>query len=198
MFKINTDINNIWFSSDHHFNHINILKYENRPFSSIEEHDSALIENWNKNVKNTDIVFYAGDIYLGNNKDYLRKILYSLNGKIYYVFGNHDTLVRKDILTQERFKTHGDYLEISINKKYNITISHYAMKVWNKRHYGSWSLYGHSHGNLGEDDSRSMDIGIDAVYKRLGQKIENYRPINFNEVHEIMKTRENKPVDHHI
>jgi len=198
MFKINTDINNIWFSSDHHFGHENILKYENRPFENIYTHDEVLIKNWNNYVKKDDIVFYNGDIFLGKDRNYLRKILYSLHGKIHYIFGNHDKIIRKDLLCQERFESCGDYSEVNINKEYNIVLMHYAMRVWNKRHYGAWQLFGHSHGNLQEDSSRSMDIGIDCAYKRLDGKIEDYRPISFTEVYDIMKAKENFPVDHHV
>ena len=46
---------NIWVTSDLHFGHKNIIKYENRPFKDIEEMDKAIIELWNKTVKKDDL-----------------------------------------------------------------------------------------------------------------------------------------------
>ena len=53
----------IWFTSDLHFNHLNILKYEpkSRPFENVAEMNEALIKNWNDRVKPEDTVFVLGD-----------------------------------------------------------------------------------------------------------------------------------------
>jgi calcineurin-like phosphoesterase family protein len=206
--KINYDENKIWFSSDHHFAHKNIIKYEKRPFGyfegiqdisdeQIQLHDMALINNWNNNVKKDDIVFYCGDLFMGKCRNYLRDILDILNGKIYYIFGNHDQILRKNLDLQKRFVFCGDYLEIDINKKTYITLTHYAMRIWNRRHYGSWNLFGHSHNNLPDNNDRSMDIGIDAIYAKTNN-IKDFRPISYLEVKEILKDRTNIPMDHHI
>lgn len=83
-------MNNVWMVSDTHFSHKNILKYEAeaRPFSSIEEHDEVLIENWNKCVKKNDTIWHLGDVGFGANN--LERILPRLNGNKRLVLGNHD------------------------------------------------------------------------------------------------------------
>ena len=48
----------LWFTSDTHFNHENILKFCNRPFKDITEHDQKLIENWNSKISPDDTVFH--------------------------------------------------------------------------------------------------------------------------------------------
>jgi len=86
-------MNNIYFCSDIHFGHRRGFLYEPRGFISIEEHDAAIIENWNKVVKYNDCVFLLGDLMLNNNENGIKK-LNMLNGTIYYIRGNHDSNAR--------------------------------------------------------------------------------------------------------
>ena len=51
----------LYFTSDHHFWHTNIIQYCNRPFVSIEEMNEVLIQNWNDLVLPEDEVYYLGD-----------------------------------------------------------------------------------------------------------------------------------------
>ena len=80
--------------SDTHFNHENILKYCNRPFSSIKEMNDNIITNWNNIVQKDDIVYHLGDFFLGSKFD-LKDIVQRLNGQIYLIRGNHDHLTVK-------------------------------------------------------------------------------------------------------
>ena len=80
---------NIWFTADHHFGHLNIIKYCNRPFSSVEEMDAEMIRRWNEKVEPRDSVFHLGDFTL-NGFEYAEKIFASLNGYIWLVPGHHD------------------------------------------------------------------------------------------------------------
>lgn len=82
----------IWFTSDLHFNHLNILKYEpeSRPFADIYEMNRTLIDNWNMVVKPSDIVYVLGDFMMGSVEEG-RKCIEQLNGEIILIRGNHDT-----------------------------------------------------------------------------------------------------------
>ena len=82
----------IYFTSDCHFNHNNILKYEpeTRPFNTIEEMNETIIANWNNVVKPEDTVYVLGDMFMGA-LDSIEPILNRLNGTIKLVRGNHDT-----------------------------------------------------------------------------------------------------------
>lgn len=75
--------------SDTHFGHAKIIDYCNRPFSSVEEMDEAMIKNWNETVSNNDTVLHLGDFGLGN-KEYIASIVKRLNGKKILILGNHD------------------------------------------------------------------------------------------------------------
>jgi len=91
-----------------------------------------------------------------------------------------------------------------------IWLSHYAHRVWNKSHHGVFHLFAHSHNSLPDDpNSLSFDVGVDATAARLSglpsgktvvagtTKPEDYRPISFDEVVEIMSKKTFKPLDHH-
>ena len=87
-------MSNTFFASDTHFGHKNIItpKFEmaNRPFKTIEEHDEALIENWNSVVQPRDRVFHLGDFSLGRSRQKLIVIGKRLNGYIFLMMANHD------------------------------------------------------------------------------------------------------------
>jgi len=84
-----------FFTSDTHFGHQNIIKYANRPFSSVKEMDEVLIAKWNNKVKSTDTVYFLGDFCFkrcaeapdGFPFEYYRT---KLNGSIVFIQGNHD------------------------------------------------------------------------------------------------------------
>jgi calcineurin-like phosphoesterase family protein len=79
----------IYFTSDTHFNHSNILNYCSRPWSTVEEMNEGLIKNWNEVVNPGDTVYHLGDFAMGNRK-LIPEILARLNGRIILVRGNHD------------------------------------------------------------------------------------------------------------
>jgi calcineurin-like phosphoesterase family protein len=81
----------IWFTSDTHYGHKNIIKYCGRPFADTDEMDEAMIARWNEVVSPKDYVFHLGDFAMGPNQNErvpaLRK---RLNGGITLILGNHD------------------------------------------------------------------------------------------------------------
>jgi calcineurin-like phosphoesterase family protein len=173
----------IFFSSDHHFGHANILKYCNRPFKDVEEMDRVLVDNWNSVVTNKDIVYHLGDFSFGPAPLYLNQ----LNGTKYFVRGNHEkplvnALGNKDIPYIRHLK---------IESYPEIVISHFAMRVWNKSHFGSYHLFGHSHGRL-EPYKRSVDIGIDSHWI-TGKK--EFRPFSCEEVCSFLEKREGEKLE---
>ena len=173
----------IYFTSDTHFGHNNNIKYSNRPFQSILEHDEILIENWNNIVKPGDDIYHLGDVGLCS-KQYLISILERLNGNKFLILGNHDYKYKNLLQKYFIFIKDIHILEIKKNDIYpivNIILCHYAMQVWPKSHFGSWSLYGHSHGGLQEDDNlMSFDVGVDCW---------EYKPISLLQVCEKMKQK---------
>jgi len=185
-------MSNIWFTSDTHFGHANIIKYCNRPFKNCYEHDEALIANWNHVVGPQDHIYHLGDFGFGS-KGYMIQILNRLHGLIFFVKGNHDKAVKKDEVSAY-FQWMKDYYELPIqdkemNHKHKIVLCHYAFEVWNKKHFGAWHLHGHSHGSLQSPDYMArLDVGVD---------VHGYTPVSYQKVKEIMTRKVFKPIDKH-
>lgn len=83
-------MDNIYFSSDLHLGHNREFVVDERGFESVEDHDAAIVNNWNSTVDKSDEVYLLGDLMLGDVENGLR-LLKTLNGKIHIVRGNHDT-----------------------------------------------------------------------------------------------------------
>jgi len=81
----------IWLISDEHYFHRNVCKLSKRPFSSLEEMHEALISNFNKKVKPSDLTIHLGDFCFGSTGKY-KEILEKLNGKHILILGNHDSV----------------------------------------------------------------------------------------------------------
>ena len=85
-----------FFTSDQHFGHANILKYESknrinqwgRPFRSVDEMDEYLIDRWNESVNHTDEVYVLGDFSF--KRSFMEEYLPLLNGRKFLIVGNHD------------------------------------------------------------------------------------------------------------
>jgi calcineurin-like phosphoesterase family protein len=99
---------NIWFTSDTHFGHANIIEYSHRPFKSVSHMNEALIENWNAVVGEDDTIFHLGDVAMGPWEKW-DEILTRLNGYKVLVVGNHDRIFKGMSTRQnERFASHYD------------------------------------------------------------------------------------------
>jgi calcineurin-like phosphoesterase family protein len=181
-----------YFTSDSHFGHQRIIEYCDRPFKSVEEMNQSIIQRWNSKVGENDTLYFLGDWALGGGfksaGEKARFYREKINCKnIYLIWGNHDHS-REDNLFKSQFVNCQDMMEINVDGKH-ITLCHYALKVWNKSHHGSWHLYGHSHGTLPDDpNSLSFDCGVDC---------HNFYPLNVKEINAIMDKKEWKSVDHH-
>jgi len=171
----------IYFISDTHFNHKNILEYEHRPFSSIEEHDNLIINNWNQVVKPDDTVFHLGDFCFGDNEQ-AKEYFLRLNGHIYLIYNrfHHDRHWKKQDIYWGKSNHLVYFLEpiylFTHNEKILI-LSHYPQYIWDRKHYGSWHLFGHSQIDSIPDSIFCMNVSVTKI---------KYCPISFDEVEEIM------------
>lgn len=179
------DGSKVYFTSDTHFNHTNIIGFCNRPFKDVNEMNETLIANWNRVVGADDIVFHLGDFCFGNSTEWT-SILNRLNGKIYLILGNHDIQNLKRgccdgfeaILMQM-------YIEIG---KQTIYLNHCPFLCYGGAYKDTWQLFGHVH-------TRENNTGIDAPRLHMlfptqydvGVDNNNFTPVSFNQVKAIIQ-----------
>ena len=176
-----------FITSDIHFEHKNIIEYSNRPFSSVEEMNDKIINNWNNIVPHDGRVYFVGDFCLSRPESF-KRIRNRLNGSICLIKGNHDKINGEQAKLFEWVKDyHSDNYEDEDRTK--IIMCHYAFRVWDKSHFGSVNFFGHSHGSLPDLGNRQFDVGID--------NNSNYEPWNIGELMKIMMARPIHKVDHH-
>lgn len=189
-FKINSDPDHIWFTSDTHFGHSNILKFCNRPFTNIKEHDEVLINNWNAIVQPNDTVFHLGDFAFAS-PGYIREVVSRLNGNITLIIGNHDWK-NLNQSTLELFNKTAQQLYIQINGR-KVLLNHYPMLcfagTYRRDEDRVYQLFGHVHSGpnaiIGEDLPRLEYLFNNCQYD-VGVDNNNFRPISFTEVDNIL------------
>ena len=132
----------VYFISDLHFGHKNILTYDNRPFKTIEEHDNALVKNWNNTISNDDEVYILGDISWHNATKTI-EIVKSLNGIKHLIVGNHDKNLIKNKEFNSLFAEITNYKELYLSNSKGIVLCHVPILFFNKHQSGWFHLYGH-------------------------------------------------------
>jgi calcineurin-like phosphoesterase family protein len=183
----------IFFTSDHHFSHNNIIRYCQRPFSSVEEMDQEMIHRWNETVAPEDTVYYLGDFSLSLKP--VESVTPLLHGKKLLIMGNHDVCHPfnkkraargREVYFKSGFESlelessieiagrtvllhHLPYLNPSVTDKYGSTYDPYRPKD-----KGQWLLCGHVHQNWLQQE-RMINVGVDVwdFYPVPITKIEN-------------------------
>ncbi len=157
---------NVWLISDTHFYHKNIIGYCRRPFVDVYEMNNYIINEWNKWVKEKDVVYFLGDLVNSRNNKMTRHVLKRLNGHIKIIKGNHDR--------------YGAPYDILKYRNTNFLLIHNPLDI-NKIGYikFDWTIHGHKHNN----DLRNYPF-INTKNKTINVSIEltSYRPINIGEL----------------
>ena len=181
----------IWFTSDLHVDHANIIKFCNRPWT-FENQREELITRWNSRVGLIDDVYHLGDFMFTGSKgvDRALDIIKELNGNITFIRGNHDQdglweLIERANLPHVKEICH--YKEITIERN-KVCLFHFPLETWNKAHHGAWHLHGHSHGSM-KPRGKRLDVGID--------NHPDHQVFSLAEIKIHMAKQEFQIVDHH-
>ena len=185
------DAEKMFFTSDTHFQHENIIKYCKRPFKNVEENDEEIIRRWNEKVPEDGIVFHLGDVAFGNPK-HVDEILHQLNGKIYLVIGNHDW---RHVVTDHkwRFEEITQQINMKIGKRH-IILNHYPMLAFSGAWRGvdaTYQLFGHVHTSPYTDeglDQQRMKYLFTSQYD-VGVDNNDFAPVSWKEVDQIINNQ---------
>ena len=178
----------VWFTSDTHFGHENIIRFCGRPFKNAAEMNEELIRRWNATVPEDGIVFHLGDFCCGGSKKW-NEIMYRLNGRIYLILGNHDMKnIRQGYMG--RFEHVTQQMCIRVGGQ-SIILNHNPFLAYGGAYRDVWQLFGHVHSGprstTGLDHSRlkylfplQYDVGVDN---------NDFRPVSFWEVKEKIEAQ---------
>ena len=167
----------VFFTSDNHFGHANIIKYCNRPYLSTEDMDEDLIDRWNKRVGQNDTVFITGDMIFrlnGNPEELLEK----LKGKKHLIIGNHDSYWMKHVNLNKYFQSVNSYLETT-DGQHRLIFSHYPMLSWNHQRK-SYMIHGHIHNDTSMDYWPMIKARDNLL--NAGVDVNNFEPVSLEEL----------------
>lgn len=178
---------NVWFTSDTHFYHKNIVVIgKGRPWDDSDAMNEGLVEGWNASVARSDRVYHLGDFSFGN-KAQTDEVIRRLNGQIHVVRGNHDSGLDR---FADRFASYQTYKEIKLNEQ-RLVLFHYPIHSWHNAHHGALHLHGHCHGGLPDNGSPRMDVGVDThdytpwhadeVFDRLLPRVGSWLPGDYHD-----------------
>jgi calcineurin-like phosphoesterase family protein len=147
--------------------------------------DFYLIKNWNDRVHGNDAVYFLGDLSFHSVGKTI-EIVKRLNGKKYWIVGNHDQKLKKNTELVSLFEWVKDIETIYIQDpeahkgRYKVVLSHYPMLSWDGSSHGSIHLHGHSHGTCQHPSKFAIDVGVDCF---------KYAPVSFDEIKNKIKEK---------
>lgn len=180
----------IFFTSDLHFGHENVIRFDNRPFNTVEEMDEEMIKRWNAKVGKGDIVYVLGDFIWKAATNEAVSIIRRLNGQIILIKGNHDRFLH-NAAAKKALAGIKDYDDICVTLEDGTTrrciLSHYFIPFYNGHRYQAIHLHGHSH--FTEESAEEVRIttelnekGYDLKIYNVGCMYWNYTPVTLDEI----------------
>ena len=166
----------IYFTADTHFGHENVIRFCDRPFSSANEMDEAMIANWNARVRGNDTVYVLGDMFFRSTN--AETILQRLKGKKRLIVGNHDGSWITKFDYARYFVSVDSFLETS-DGQHSLTLCHYPLLSW-KHARRSYMIHGHIH-NDKTADFWPLIAARDNVLN-AGVDVNGFCPVTFDEL----------------
>lgn len=176
-----------YFTSDLHFTHESMIRFDNRPFTNVDEMDAELIKRWNSRVNKVDTVYVLGDIFWKASQ--VGSILSQLNGHIVVIKGNHDKWTK-------RYKNSSqlvikDYANIKVELEdgtiQRVVLSHYPILLYDGHYHETIMLFGHVHGT--KEHQITMDQAKELNSKDVRCKMYpawcgwyDYTPVTLDEI----------------
>ncbi len=180
----------VWFTSDQHYFHKNIISHSKRPFSDVEEMNGVMIERYNSVIRVEDTCYMLGDFALDHRK--IPQILPHLNGEKILVSGNHDSCHPCHHRWERYVRKYLEYgFSVVLERLYyeEFLLCHFPYAGRDSQHEGrypewrpeqeikKWLLHGHIHElNHIDYERRQFNVGVD---------VNNFTPISLEQVRGI-------------
>lgn len=158
----------IWFTSDTHFGHANAIRFNDRPWESVEAMNQGLIDAINARVAPADTLYHLGDFSFRIGLEAARELRGRIRCRnIHWVPGNHD----KDWTRPEAagvFVVEPPIATLKLDSGQKVVLCHYPIMDWPGLRHGAIHLHGHIHAPRAYNEwNRSMgmlryDVGVDA------------------------------------
>ena len=195
-----TKKNKLWFMSDLHYNHENVIKFNRRPFENVKEMNWHIEQELITKVGPGDILFDMGDLFWKTDETTMKNVISLASPKEWYkILGNHDNynVYRKSYIGT-LFTLLSDILEINVDhegRNYKLTLCHYPMISWNGKARGTLMIHGHCHGNIDDINTESTDLRVDVGFDGLLAKKTGSFLISFEDILEYMKEKAGGSLD---
>lgn len=168
----------LYFTSDVHFNDLDTLINDNRPFKTIKQFDRYVIKTWNKQVKRDDTIYVIGDFIDCNNdsdENWRDSILYvkRIKASVVLIMGNNEDRVVKYFFNNDFDKFREFCLSVGFKEVYKSLDLSFMDKEFYLVHKainykkGVINLFGHSHRSCGLYKPFGLNIGCDLNHFRL-------------------------------
>ena len=164
--------------SDHHFFHHKIIEMSERPFpycnespctkNCVAEMNRFMIQQWNDNVEDDDIVYYLGDFSFGDPSLW-RPVLHKLRGQKILIRGNHDPTAKKCL--EYGWPAVHSQLVVTTVSGHRVLLRH---KPWTE-HSIPLGVEFVIHGHIHNRPSPAGHININVSVERT-----NYKPVDIN------------------
>ena len=185
------------YSEQVYFGHENVLRFDNRPFETVEEMDDELIKRWNDKVGKGDLVYVLGDLIWKTATNEAVQIIKRLNGQIILIKGNHDRFLH-NAAAKKALAGIKDYDDICVTLEDGTArrciLSHYFIPFYNGHRYNAIHLHGHSHFTAEATEEFLIaktlnEKGYDLQIYNVGCMYWNYAPVTLDEILKIKEQR---------
>ena len=169
----------IFYISDLHFGHQNVIKFDNRPYANTDEMDRDMIRKWNERVGKDDDVYVVGDFAFRSGYGpawYLQQ----LSGHKHLIVGNHDGKMLKNKNAMKYWETVDNLTSIQDGDK-SIILCHFPILEWNQMRHWHLLVYGHIHANTEDDTYKIMKQYRPYAYNAAAC-INGYQPVLLDEL----------------
>lgn len=194
----------IYFTSDQHFGHQNIIDYVPRPFTSVYHMNEVIISRWNERVSPDDTVYVIGDVCMGRLDEQIEMVRRLLGEKI-LIPGNHDACHPSHRKYSEEWiqryrdvgfdvKRWDEIVTLTIGE-HEVRLCHFPYHESSGRHgdkysayrpdyLGDWLIHGHTHQTtVFSTHPHQFHVGVDAW---------DYYPVSLDTVERLITQHSQK------